>query len=246
MKRLFSMVLAVLMLASFTIYAADVAILDSSLAEEFYVGLGWPYDAMMEGIFDIFGEAKIKYDVIADEDLADSKKLGNYKLLIMPDNRKMDTAAVDVVLKLAQSGKLKVFGTYQSSFRDAGNQRVGDGNFQLEEIYDMVYKSWAGAGGIYIGRPEDLKDHPIWKGLPEEVELATGDQMICEWLGIGKPIGIWLNNSLNPMREDDLNVALVETKSAIYCSGWFWHPNNTNNDDLRKLAVNIINYLLTK
>jgi hypothetical protein len=245
-KKLIVVVLSVLMLASTVIYAADVAVLDSILANNFYVGLGWPYDEMMDGVIDTFKEAKIQFDVISDDDMANIKKLEQYKVLVLPDNRPMDTAAVEVVLKLVADGKLKVFGTYQSSFRDAANQRVGDGNFQLEEIYDMKYSSWAGAGNIFIGKPDDLKDHPIWKGLPPEIMLITADQMVCEWLGFGKPLGVWLDSSLNPMREEDFNVAVVETNGGIYCNGWFWHPNNTDDDDVRKFAVNIVNYLLGK
>ncbi len=232
--------------AVFKSIPTKVAILDSELTNDFYTQLGWPYEAMMDGIFDVFNEAKIEFDIVSDADLANSNKLSNYKLLVLPGNRKMDTSAADVVLNLAASGKLKVFGTYQSSFRDAANQRVGDGNFQLEEIYDMKYSSWIGTGGVFIGKPEDLNNHSVWKDLPEEIKLVTADQLICQWLGNGKPIGIWLNNSLNPMREEGLNVALVETEAAIYCNAWFWHPDNTTNDDFRHLAVNIIQYLLNK
>lgn len=245
MKRLLTVVCVVMLLA-FGAYAADVAILDSALANDFYVSLGWPYDAMMDGIFDVFKEAKIAFDVIGDNDLADSKKLANYKLLVLPDNRKMDTAAAEVVLKQVNSGKLKVFGTYQSSFRDVANNKVGDNQFLLEEIYDMRYTAWASAGNIFIAKPDDLKDHPIWKGIEPEVMLITADTMVAEWLGYGTPVGIWLSNSLSPLREEDLNVAITETKGGMYCNAWFWHPTNTDDDDFRQFAINIIKYLLSK
>lgn len=246
MKRLLTILLAVLLLGSLAVQAADVAVLDSVLAAEFYASIGWPYEVMMDGLIDLFKEAKISFSVISDEDLTNSKKLGEFKVLVLPDNRKMDTAAVDTVLKLVNSGKLKVFGSYQSSFRDAANARVGDGNFQLEEIYDMKYAAWVPGGNLFIGKPEGLKDHPVWNGVPSELELVKADQMSCEWLGIGKPIGIWLDNSLEPLREEDLNVALVETKGAIYCGAWFWYPDNLEEKDFRTFAVNIIKYLLSK
>lgn len=241
-RSIFLMAILVVLAWGAQALAADVLVLNSALTKDWYISLGWDFDAEMDNILltlDILG---VDYEEISDAQL--KADLGDSKLLILPNNRKMAEEAVLVVKDFIKGGG-KVFGLYQSSFRNENNEVVNEENhFQLDEIYKVAYVSWTGSPPLH-GYIRGDAEHPIWEGLPEFVRTARNTAMVVRTLPEGKVLGAWFNDDKEwESQMDHLNGAIIEGQNAIYVGESLFDPDVYEEADVRQLIENIITYLL--
>lgn len=223
--------------------AADVAVLNSGWAKNWYMNLGWDYDSEIANIRATLEGMGLSYVEITDEQLA-AGELGDAKLLILMNNRMMSAAQVDAVKAFIARGG-KVFGLYQSSFRNEANQNVNPVNsYLLDEVYKISWVQWSGSAPFHAYIKGDTS-HPIWEGLPEFVPTPRYTAMVNATLEGGQVVGEWYNaDQVTKTQPDVYNAAIVVTDATVYVGENLFDPAVYREQTVRQLIQNIINYLL--
>lgn len=234
--------------ASFA-FAAEVAVLNSQRTADWYSEVGWDYEADMALLRSTLEAGGFTYTEISVEDL-EAGNLGNAKVLILPNTRRMSQAEVDQVKAfLGRGGKLFAIG--QASFRNEANKKVRDESYLLADEMGLSWVTWSGSAPKHAYAKVVAKDHPIFQGLPEFIQFPRYWAMVNEVRGGAKILAEWYDDDqVTPSQAvPERNGAIVEgpAGNVIYIGDMIFTPGGTDAlPDLQKLAINIIRYLLNK
>lgn len=238
--------LAVLAGAAAVASAADVAVLNSANTEKWYGEVGWDYAGDMDTIKEILDVAGVSFAEITNDDLANGN-LGDAKLLILPNTRRMAAAEVEAAKKFLAGGGA-IFALGQTSFRDEKNQKVTPKHFQLADELGIAYESFAwqppAHGFVHVVEAS----HPIFNGLPEFVKFPRNWAMVISLNG-GTQLAEWFNDDqAMPSHLPEINSAIVEGPSGrtIFIGDMIFMQTALDSPELRTLLQNTISYLLSK
>lgn len=247
MKKSFVMVLVVaaLFTMSFVVSAADVAVLISDYTKAWYEEVSWDFDADMNTILDILDLSDISYVELSDKDLAEGK-FGDAKVLILPNNRRMDAEQVVATRAFLNEGGT-LFTMMQSTFKNEKNETVDGKLFQLSDEMGVNYEAFAWKPPLhgYI----QTTDHPIFEGLPEFIQLHRNWAMIVKHHDDAKVLAEWFNDDqLMPSHLPEINAAIIENNEGniIYAGEMLFMEVQIEDPQVRTLLTNIVNYLLEK
>ncbi|MBE3577008.1 MAG: hypothetical protein IMX00_04885 [Limnochordales bacterium] len=250
MKRLLGAVCAFLLLVALggAAQAADVAVLNSQRTADWYTEVGWDYEADMDVLRSTLQAGGFSFTEISVEDL-EAGNLGDAKVLILPNTRRMSPAEVAAVQEfLGRGGRLLALG--QTSFRDDKNQKVRDESYQLADEIGIAYVAWFGAAPKHAYARVVAKDHPIFAGLPEFIRFPRYWAMVNTVRGGAKILAEWYDeDQLTPSQAvPENNGAIIEgpAGNVIYIGDMIFTPGGADQPELQQLAINIIKYLLSK
>lgn len=254
MRRSFRLTLSVVLVFALTLLfgvaavaaAADVAVFNSALTQKWYSEVGWDYAADMDAVKEILDVAGVSYAEITNADLVQGN-LGDAKLLIMPNTRRMSAAEVEAAKKFLADGGA-IFALGQTSFRDENNKQVSPKHFQLADEFGIAYESfaWQPPAHAYIHVVE--ASHPIFNGLPEFVKFPRNWAMVVSLNG-GTQLAEWFNDDqMTPSHLPEINSAIVEGPSGrtIYIGDMIFMQDALDSPEIRTLLQNVITYLLSK
>lgn len=227
----------------FTALSADVAVLNSQWTRDWYYSLGWDFDGEFANVKRSLDGMGLSYAEVTDDQLA-AGALGDAKVLLLVNNRMMSAAQVEAV-KAFVAGGGKVFGLYQSSFRNEANVNVNPINaFQLDEVYKVGFVQWTGSAPFHAYIKGDAA-HPIWEGLPEYVPTPRYTAMVITALEGGEVVGEWYNSDqATPSQSDPFNAAIVVSGASVYVGENLFDPAVYPDASVQRLIQNIIRYLL--
>lgn len=211
----------------------------------------WAYFQEMQNLVELVRNLGYKVVLFSDKDLEQAYdqspqnkgfvNLAEIKTLILPNTRRISSKQVKNVRQFVNKGGT-VLATMQASFRNASDQKVGSGNYQLDSIFKVTYDSfsWEQGQHAYI---KASKEHEIWQGLPETVENERGWAMVNRPKPEGRVLGTWLTSSEEKSHPDEKNAAIVEGKRTLYVGEQLLTPENFQNEGTRELLGNMIKYL---
>lgn len=244
MKRwIWSAALLMVLTMGAAVFAADVAVLKSDATRDWYYSLGWDWDSEHANVLALLSGMELDVAELSDDQLA-AAELGDAKVLVLVNNRMMSGAQVDAVKAFVANGG-KVFGLYQSSFRNEANQNVNPvNNYQLDELYNISYMAWTGSAPAHAFIKGD-SSHPIWEGLPEFVPTSRYTAMVNAVLEGGQVIGEWYNaDQTTKSQADLLNGAIIVSEDAVYVGENLFDPMVYSDASVQQLIKNIVSYLL--
>lgn len=249
-KRLLGAALVFLLLAGMSgaALAADVAVLNSQRTADWYAEVGWDYEADMDVLRVTLQAGGFSFAEISVEDL-EAGNLGDAKVLILPNTRRMSQAEVASVKAFLSNGG-KVFAVGQASFRDDSNKKVRDESYQLADEIGIAYVTWSGSAPKHAFAKAVAKDHPIFAGLPEFIRFPRYWAMVNEVRGGAKILAEWYDeDQVTPSQAvPENNGAIIEgpAGNVIYIGDMIFMPGGADQPELQQLAINIIKYLLSK
>lgn len=214
-------------------------------------GPDWAYFQETQNLVELVRDLGYEVVLFSDKDLEQAYdqslqnkgfvNLSEIKTLILPNTRRISSEQVKNIRQFVNNGGT-VMATMQASFRNASDQKVGSGNYQLDSIFQVRYDSfsWEQGQHAYI---KASKEHEIWQGLPEMVENERGWAMVNRPKPDGRVLGTWLTSSEEKSHPDEKNAAIVEGKRALYVGEQLLAPENFQNEATRELLGNMIKYL---
>lgn len=249
MKKLLAtslFVLVLTLLLGTAVSAADVAVLISDYTKTWYSEVSWDFEEEMDCIRDTLELVDLEYVEISDADLAQGK-LGTTKLLILPNNRRMSRQQVEATRQFLHEGGT-LLAVMQTSFKDENNNTVDEKRFQLRDVFGLEYEAFAWKPPLH-GYIKKAIDHPIFEGLPEFVQFHRNWAMIIKHQEDATVLAEWYNDDqIMPSHLPEINAAILEGPqgNVIYLSEMIFMPIQMEDPHVRRLAMNIVNYLLDK
>lgn len=225
--------------------AADVAVFNSTNTQKWYSEVGWDYQADMDAVKEILDVAGVSYAEVTNDDLVEGN-LGDAKLLILPNTRRMSAAEVAGAKKFLADGGA-IFALGQTSFKDENNKQVSPKHFQLADELGIAYESfaWQPPAHAYIHVVE--ASHPIFNGVPEFVKFPRNWAMVVSLNG-GKQLAEWFNDDqMTPSHLPEINSSIVEGPSGrtIYVGDMIFMQDALDSPEIRTLLQNIVTHLLS-
>jgi hypothetical protein len=213
----------------------------------------WAFVQEMKNLIQLVRNQGYKIVTLSDQDLEEAYKsesdldrkmfarLSEVKTLILPNTRRMSQKEVQKVRQYVQNGGT-VLALMQASYRDESDRKIGNGDYQLGDLFGISYNSfsWEQGKHAYISK---TKGHEIWQGVNNLVKNDRGWAMINSLTSGGKALGVWQDSNREPSQPQGKNAAIVEGNRTIYFGEQLLAPENFENKDVRRLLGNALKYL---
>ncbi|MFB6291480.1 MAG: hypothetical protein ABEJ25_07145 [Candidatus Bipolaricaulia bacterium] len=213
----------------------------------------WAFFQEMENLVQLLKNQGYEIVTLSDQDLEQAYKaesnldrklfahLQEIKTLILPNTRRMSQMEVQNVRQYVQNGGT-VLAIMQASYRDESDKKVGNGGYQLGNLFGISYDSfsWDQGRHTYIRKS---KDHEIWQGLNGTIRNERGWAMVNSPTSSGSVLGSWYNSSREPSHSRGNNAAIVEGSRTLYVGEQLLAPENFRNKEVKRLLSNMVSYL---
>jgi hypothetical protein len=213
----------------------------------------WAFFDEMKNLVNLVRNRGYKVVPLSDKDLeqtykseqeVDRKpfaKLEEIKTLILPNTRRLSREEIRSLKRYVGNGGT-ILAIMQASLRNASDKKVGNGDYQLDDLLGVTYDSfsWKRGRHTYIG---ESNNHEIWRGIDGMVRNERGWAMVNGSTSEGKVLGVWYDSNEEPSHSRDRNAAIVEGNRTLYVGEQLLAPENYENEEARRLLGNMIDYL---